>query len=221
MVEAFRLLEDNEQELGWRGMYNFTWAHGSNDLGSTGAALLAQHNPFDGPEDPQEFAARAEQRAAVFAQSVSRLSEALDRMEKARPNTQAKGKAFLAYLTSKTRAYAAHLEMIILLNQAFLVYARAFINHAEDEAALAPALDEAVRLLDAACRKSQDCARMAAEHVDHPSDLAILFLANVWNVNKAEEVLQLFRRVADYHHGRPYWKEQRTRADLGEQPVPL
>ena len=44
-----------------------------------------------------------------------------------------------------------------------------------------------------------------ARRIDHPSDLGILFLANVYNIQKADRLANLVRRVLNYHQGLPYW----------------
>jgi len=73
--------------------------------------------------------------------------------------------------------------------------------------ALADALRQVELIFLSAEEKAKDAARKAAEIVDHPSDLAILFLANTWSVNKIAEVNDVVRRVVNYHHGLPYWRE--------------
>ena len=60
-------------------------------------------------------------------------------------------------------------------------------------------------------------AHRAAEIVDHPSDLAVLFLANVWDVALPEQLLAIVRRPLKYHSGLPYRQEQpRPRDDAGQ-----
>ena len=46
-----------------------------------------------------------------------------------------------------------------------------------------------------------------AQFIDHPSDLAILFLANIFNIKKVDEIADVVRRVTNYHQGRPYWPD--------------
>ena len=75
------------------------------------------------------------------------------------------------------------------------------------EAGLAAALDGAERLFVAAQQKAREVARRFAEIVDHPCDLAILFLANVYTIRQLDPVVDLVRRVVSYHHGQPYWEE--------------
>ena len=207
MQAAFRVLENNEEHLAWRGMCNFSFDGGTGDLPRFGRTLLGQENPFDGPPDPEGMASDAREREELFACSVRLLEEALREMERARPLVSAKGESLLTYLISKTRAYIAHLQMTVLLDQGFAAYAQAFVEHTDDEPALARALDGAEQIFVAATRKARESAGRAAEIVDDPCDLGILFGANVWNVRKTDEMLQLIRRVVNYHHGRPYWEE--------------
>ena len=207
MEVAFELLEETEQHLGWRGSWNFHFSGGCSEL-NTGFAreLLRQENPFYGPPDPPAMLAEAQAREELFTRAVTLVGGALREMERAEALVSSKGEPLLRYLISKTRAYRAHLEMVVLLDQAFAAYARAFVDHAVDEPALARALDAAEQLFVAAGSKARETAERAAEFVDDPCDLGILFLANVWNVAKAEGVIGLIRRVVNYHHGRPYWE---------------
>ncbi|MCK5381967.1 MAG: hypothetical protein KAJ81_10870, partial [Candidatus Latescibacteria bacterium] len=209
MKAAFDLLEECEEWLGWRGGNNFSWAGGISDLTGLGDVLLKQENPFDGPPDGEGMVTRASDREALFATAVGLLEQALQMMAGALPLVGSKGESMLNYLISKTHTYRAHMEMLVLLDRAFAAYAQAFLDHADEEPALTMDLDAAEEIFVAAGIKARETAKRAAEIVDHPNDLAILFLVNVWSVSKVDEVIALVRRVVNYHHGGPYWKEDK------------
>ena len=209
MKAAFDLLEECEEWLGWRGGNNFSWAGGISDLTGLGDVLLKQENPFDGPPDGEGMVTRARDREALFATAVGLLEQALQMMAGALPLVGSKGESMLNYLISKTHTYRAHMEMLVLLDRAFGCYAQAFLDHADEEPALTMDLDAAEEIFVAAGIKARETAKRAAEIVDHPNDLAILFLVNVWSVSRVDEVIALVRRVVNYHHGGPYWKEDK------------
>ena len=135
------------------------------------------------------------------------MRRALAVLHGAQSQVSAKGEYELKYLISKTKAYIAHLEMIILIDQGLAAYCDAFTNNVKQEPGLGAALDGAEQLLTAAVEKARETTRQTAEIIDDPTDLGILFLANVWDVAKSDELLALVRRVVNFHHGRPYWKE--------------
>lgn len=232
MKKVFDILEENEEMLGWRGNMNFTWAGGPIDLTPILLIrgyehLLTQINPFDGPSDPAAMLAAfdscapdrgqsgssetvttlKEGKRAKFERAVGMLGRALQEMKLVQTEVSAKGKPLLEYLISKTGAYKSHLEMTVLIECAFAEYAQAFINNVGNEPMLAKALKQAESIFIAAEVKAREAASKVAEIIDHPSDLAILFLTNTWCVNKIAEVNDIVRRVVNYHCGLPYWKE--------------
>ena len=205
MKLAFDILEEDEERLGWRGNMNFTWGSGFLDLGRL-HGQLQPNNPYDGPVDPAAVLAVTQASGPKFEGSVWSLGRALAEMQKARAQVSAKGKGMLEYLMSKTRAYGAYMEFAVLVERGFEAYARAFMEHGDDEGALAEALEGAERIFLSAQAKAREATRGAAEIVDHPSDLAIVFELNRLCVNKIDDVADDVRRVVNYHRGLPYWK---------------
>ncbi|MFH0965395.1 MAG: alpha-glucuronidase family glycosyl hydrolase [Planctomycetota bacterium] len=202
---AFDILEDDDERLGWRGNMNFTWGSGFLDLGSL-HGTLQPNNPYDGPADPSAMLAKAQAGAPKFEMSALMLEKALAEMENAGPTVSAKGKPMLDYLVSKTRAYRAYMKMAALVERGFEAYARAFMDYGNDEPLLAQALEAAQRLFLAAQAKARETTERAAEIVDHPGDLAILFELNRLCLDKIDDVCDDVRRVVNYHRGLPYWK---------------
>ena len=207
MQKAFSLLEEMDEQTGWNGVGNFSFSGGCRELNRIAPILLDQENPFDGPPDAQSIVDEVKDREGQFTAANEILRQALAVLEGAQTLVSPKGAYELEYLISKTKAYIAHLEMVILIDQGLAAYCQAFIDHTKQEPALGGALRVAESHLVAAAEKARETTRQVAELIDDPTDLGILFLANVWDVGKSDELLDFVRRVVNFHHGRPYWKE--------------
>jgi glycyl-tRNA synthetase alpha subunit len=128
-------------------------------------------------------------------------------MRECRSSVPAKGRPYLDYLINKTEAFISHLEMTQFAADGIAAYADAFLQNPRDEAQRANALVAAEQLFVKAQQQARETARIFAQRVDHPSDLGILFLANVFNIQKADRIAELVHRVVCYHQGKPYWPE--------------
>ncbi len=229
MERAFEILEDSEELLAWQGLKNFHFLGGCTELYagfSTGLAgeVTEQDNPYDGPPDPAHLAKCARslyhgvdnripagryvpERIKYHQRSIQLLREALSEMEAAETTVSTKGRSYLAYLRNKTEAFIAHMEMVTLAAQGLAAYGDAFADHSGDEAALAQALTAAEQHYVKAQSKAREAATIFAGFIDHPSDLAILFLANIFNIQKVDKIADVVRRVTNYHQGQPYWAD--------------
>ncbi len=213
---AFSLLEDLEEWLGWRGNRNFGFSGGCAELNRIFAPQIVQQEiPYYGPPDPATMVSQANAQAGMYTPGIAMLERALAELRQAQSAVNAKGEYFLRYLVSKTEAYLSHLQMVLLLDQAFASYAQAFIDHATGEPALADALVEAEAIFVAAGNKARETTERAGEIVDDLSDLGILFLSNVWSVADSEKVIKVVRRVVAFHQGLPYWQEGAVRRRYG------
>ncbi len=229
MKRAFSLLEDSEELLGWQGSTNFAFLGGCSELFSGFSIGLAgevteQDNPYDGPPDPAHLAKCARslyhgvdnrvpagefvpERVQYYHRSIELLRKAVSELVAADPTVSLKGRPYLAYLRNKTEAFIAHLEMVAHSAQGLAAYGDAFADHSGDEAALAEPLTAAEQHFVTAQSKAREAATIFARFIDHPSDLAILFLANVFNIQKVDKIADVVRRVSNYHHGLPYWQD--------------
>ena len=207
MQKAFGLLEEMDEQTGWNGVGNFSFSGGCRELNRIAPILLEQDYPFDGPPDAQSIVDEVKDRERQFTAANELLRQALAVLEGARSLVSPKGEYELEYLISKTKAYIAHLEMVILVDQGLAAYCQAFIDHTKQEPALGRALRVAESHIVAAAEKARETTRQVAEIIDDPTDLGILFLANVWDIRGTDQLLDHFRRVVNFHHGRPYWKE--------------
>ncbi len=229
MTRAFSLFEESEELLAWQGLSNFCWLGGCTELYAglstgLGGDLPEQDNPYDGPPDAAHLAKCARSRyhgvdnrvpagefipdrIQYYRQSIALLTRALAEIVVAEATVTKKGRAYLAYLRNKTEAFIAHLEMVAHAAEGLVCYADAFVEHTGDEAALAHALGTAERHFVIAQSKAREAARIFSRWIDHPSDLAILFLANIFNIQKVDKIADVVRRVTNYHQGLPYWPE--------------
>ncbi len=224
MIEVFRILEDVEESRGWRSLASFAFQGGCYELEELAGEILAQDNPFDGPDNPELLAKRAQSRncdvdsrvpvgdfipgkSALNRNSIELLTQALSRMKACRSAVASKGRPYIDYLINKTEAFISHLEMIQFAADGIGAYADAFARHPRDEQRLAEELVAAEQLLVKARLQARETARIFAQKIDHPSDLGILFLANVYNIQKADRIAELVHRVVAYHQGKPYWPE--------------
>ena len=230
MQRAFNLLEESEELLGWQGLKNFHFLGGCTELYagfSTGLAgeVTEQDNPYDGPADPAHLAKCARslyhgvdnripagefvpKRIQYHHRSIELLKEALSEIIVAEVTVSAKGRSYLAYLRNKIEAFIAHMEMVAHAAEGLAAYGEAFAEHSGDEAALAQALVQAEQHFVKAQSKAREAATIFARFIDHPSDLAILFLANIFNIKKVDKIADVVRRVTNYHQGLPYWADQ-------------
>ena len=224
MERAFTLLEDSEQSLGWRSLKSFHFSGGCQELDALGGELLSEHNPYDGPANPESLSARAKSlylgilsripagefipgKIDLYRKSIALLGEGLAEMGAAQGTVSAKGRPHLEYLRNRTEAYILHLEMVVEVAEGIATYADAFIEHRGREDSLAAELARAEQHLVRAQEKARQSTRIYSRFIDHPSDLAILFLANTFNIQKVDRVADLVRRVANYHRGLPYWPD--------------
>ena len=224
MERAFTLLEDSEQSLGWRSLKSFHFSGGCQELDALGGELLSEDNPYDGPADPESLSARAKSlylsilsrtpagefipgKIDLYRKSIALLGQALAEMGASEGAVSGKGRPHLEYLRNRTEAYISHLEMVVEVAEGIATYADAFIEHRGREGPLAADLERAEQHLVRAQEKARQSARIFSRFIDHPSDLAILFLANTFNIQKVDRVADLVRRVANYHRGRPYWPD--------------
>ena len=226
ILRAFKLLEDSEELLGWQGLKNFHWLSGCTELyegfyGALAGEITAQDNPYDGPADPAHLAKCARslyhgvdnrvpagqyvpERIQYYHRSIELLGTALSELSKAQFSVSAKGQTYLRYLINKTEAFIAHMEMVAHAAEGLAKYGEAFAEH-NGELDLANALTAAESHFVKAQAKAREAATIFGRFIDHPSDLAILFLANIFNIQKADKLADTVRRVTNYHQGKPYW----------------
>ncbi|MEW5979320.1 MAG: hypothetical protein AB1898_26295 [Acidobacteriota bacterium] len=204
MLSAFTDLEQNEEYLGWRGQRNFQCCSPIPEV-VTAYRLYKQPNPFDGPSDWGEFIKQSHERIRYFAGSVELLTRALRSLEKAVPRVAPQGQEELNYLRNKTESYVLHLQTLILARRAYIAFEEAFqLRPNMERQQFVRNLDKSMDLFSEARTMGRRATEKFAELIDHPSDLGVLYRANLFLVTGMELVEQTMQNVVNFHHGRNY-----------------
>jgi hypothetical protein len=208
MVKAFETLEANEEYLGWTQKGNFGCCGPIAEV-AMAHNLYKQPNPFDGPKDPDRFIGRSRELIRYYGQAAENLQQALDLMKAAQPKVAPHGLEELHYLINKTESYRLHLQTMMTARQAYVEFGEAFQMwnaKAIDRAELVRRLDASMVLFDEARRMGRQTTEKFAEVIDHPSDMGVLYRANLFLVTGLELVEQTMQNIVNYHHGKEYTK---------------
>ena len=206
MLDAFRLLETNEEQMNWTGHQNFACCGPISEI-SVIRLYAEQPNPYDGPTF-EGWPGRLERSRTVilkFGRAMERLRAAESTLLRARANVSPQGSAELNYLINKTQAYVMHLEALTRINQAYLEFDAAFAarNAGRPEEFLRR-LDHSLEMFQQASRMARAMATKFAEIVDDPSDLGVLYRINIFMVHGFDIVEKFMRNIVNFHHGRYY-----------------
>ena len=206
MAKAFETLEANEEYLGWTQKGNFGCCGPIAEV-SMAHRLYQQPNPFDGPKDWSRFINDSRDRVRYFTQAAENLQQALNLMKDAQPKVAPHGQEELRYLMNKTESYRMHLQTMMTARQAYIEFDEAFrLWNARtiDRAELVRRLDASMTLFDQARRMGRQTTEKFAEVIDHPSDMGVLYRANLFLVTGLELVEQTMQNIVNYHHGKEY-----------------
>jgi hypothetical protein len=206
MVKAFETLETNEEFLGWRGKLNFFCCRVNPEV-AIAHDLYNQPNHFDGPEGWEQFISESHDKVWYYARAIEYLQQALNLMKDAQPKVAPHGQEELHYLMNKTESYRMHFQTLMTVRKAYIGFDEAFRLFKEgaiDRAELVHRLDACMLLFDEARRMGRETTEKFAEVIDHPSDMGVLYRANVFLVTGLELVEQTMQDIVNYHHGREY-----------------
>jgi hypothetical protein len=208
MVKAFETLEANEEYLGWTQKGNFGCCGVIAEV-AMAHNLYKQPNPFDGPKDWNGFIGSSHDLVRYYEQAAENLQQAADAMNAAAPKVAPHGQEELRYLMNKTESYRMHLETLITVRKAYIAFDEAFRMwdaKTIDRAELVRRLDASMALFSEARRMGRETTEKFAEVIDHPSDMGVLYRANLFLVTGLELVEQTMQDIVNYHHGREYTK---------------
>jgi hypothetical protein len=218
MLAAFEVLEQNEEAMGWRGA-NF-FCCGPIPEVETAHWLYTLPNPFDGPaalpaDQPGNPAAKWERfitgshdRIQMFNRNVELLTEALKYLNDAAPKVAPRGREDLKYLQIKTEAYVLHLQTLIALRQGYVGLDEAFHRRGTvPQEQFVRLLDQSLEAFTTGRKLGRRATEKFAEIIDYPSDLGVLYRANLFLVTGTELAEQTIRNIVNYHHGRDYVQE--------------
>lgn len=208
MVKAFETLEANEEYLGWTQKGNFGCCGVIAEV-AMAHNLYKQPNPFDGPKDWNGFISSSHNLVKYYERAAENLQQASDAMKAAAPKVAPHGQEELRYLMNKTESYRMHLETLITVRKAYVEFDEAFdLWNAQklDRAEFVRRLDASLALFDEARRMGRQTTEKFAEVIDHPSDMGVLYRANLFLVTGLELVEQTMQDIVNYHHGKEYTK---------------
>ncbi|MCX6625169.1 MAG: tetratricopeptide repeat protein, partial [Acidobacteria bacterium] len=206
MQDAFRLLEQNEEEMNWTGHANFACCGPIPEITAI-RRYSDQPNPYDGPTFEGWTATLERSRTVILllAKSIERLRAAESQLLRARANVSPQGAAELNYLINKTEAYALHLEALTRIRQAYLELDAAFAaRNAGRTAEFSRRLDESLRMFEQASRMARAMGTKFAEIIDDPSDLGVLYRINIFMVHGFDIAEKFIRNIVNFHHGKYY-----------------
>lgn len=206
MVKTFETLEANEKYLGWTQKGNFGCCGVIAEV-AMAHNLYQQPNPFDGPKGWDRFIGSSHDLIRYYGRAAEYLQQALDLMKAAQPKVAPHGQEELRYLMNKTESYRLHLETLITVRKAYIALDEAFRlwnSGKVDRAEFARRLDASLALFGEAKRRGRETTEKFAEVIDHPSDMGVLYRANLFLVTGLELVEQTMQNIVNYHHGKEY-----------------
>ena len=206
MRAAFNVLEENEEYLGWRGKGNFGCCGVISEVAMANR-LYRQPNPFDGPTDWEPFVKQSRERIEYFTHGAELLRKALGHLEAALPKVSPGAREELNYLRNKTESYALLLDALVKARKGYVAFEEAFRLYKAttiERGELVRRLDASMALFTEARKLGRRTTETFAVVVDHPSDLGVLYRANLFLVTGLELVEETMRNIVNYHHGREY-----------------
>ena len=204
MREAFRLLEQNEEYLGWTGKGNFGCCGVPGEV-SLARGLYKQPNPFDGPADWKRFVSGSRELVPFYEKSIENLKTVLSHLDKAAATVAPQGSQELRFLRNKTESYILLFTTWIAVRRAYVEFDEAFrLRKQLNRAEFVRRLDRSMERFTEARQLGRRTTEKFAEFVDHPSDMGVLYRANLFLVTGLELVEQTMRNIVNFHHGRHY-----------------
>jgi hypothetical protein len=223
MMNAFDILEKNEQLMGWGGRGNFGCCGPPKEL-TIAYELWQQPNYYDGPVMPdwQSFVSWAHNKMMYYHQSIPLLESALAEFRAAQADAAPQSKERLTYLSNRTEAYILHLQTLIAWEQAYIDLDAAFQMKPRGGN-----LDEFTRRLDASLQEftqARKDARATAdkwvERIDYPaSDLGVLYRFNTYILTGTELTEKLVQNIDNFYHGHDYLQPIDFGKVFAEQPL--
>ncbi|MCF7853891.1 MAG: hypothetical protein K9N51_03765 [Candidatus Pacebacteria bacterium] len=206
IVDAFMILEKNDEHLGGRGQKNLPWNMLPQHIG-----IMKSFRDFERPFDRAPFAVETvqafERSAEMFKVSIGYLSQALALLEGTGPDTHESGRRELAYIVSRTKGYRAHLQALVDITGLYRTYYEIFEEGPRNDLpgfrrTLGALVEDAARL-EARTRTS---ARFFAACVSHTTDLAVLWMISHKMVLGSQCLHGFLSNIQAFYDGREYWK---------------
>jgi hypothetical protein len=219
MEKAFAALEANEEFLGWTGAYNFPCCSPIDEV-VLAWQYARQPNHFDGPRDWYQFISDSHEQIRKFTRAAAYLGEALEALRAAGPQVAPHGREEFAYLLNKTESYRLLFQTLVALRQAYIAWDEAFRRRG---AVAYPAFVDQLEAALGRFAEARALGRRATEHfaaiIDHPSDMGVLYRANISLVIGLELTEQTMANVVHFHRGRGYTAPPQWSRIFHEYPV--
>ena len=205
VMEAFDLLEQNDEFLGGRGQSNMPWNMVPGQIWIM-HTFKDFNRPLDGVPFEKAFVDTCKARNTKYKPAIDNLAQALDLLETARETATASGRAELRYIIARTRGYRAHLQTLVGFGELYGRYHDLFTRPLDDldgfRASLGSLIEDA-RQLEALARESAD---FFADCVAHTTDLALLWMVSHKMVLGSQCLRRFLGNIQAFYNGHEYWK---------------
>jgi hypothetical protein len=205
VADAFRLLEENDEFLGGRGLGNMRWNMVPQQI-----LIMTTFRDFDRPFHAAPFSKKfvdaCEASNEKFRVAIETLARARDWLEAGRDAADPRGRAELDYILARTRGYRAHLRALVGFGELYASYYTMFEHLPGDldgfRATLSRVTADA-RALEERARQAADCF---AECVEHTTDLAMLWMVSHKMVLGSRCLRRFLGNIRAFYEAREYWQ---------------
>ena len=214
MVQAFEILEENEQFLGGRGGANMPW----NQMPPEIYAL----RPVPGEKRSFYWAPTSdyEGRKQKFRSSIGYLKKAAELFEQARGQSTKAGQLELRYLVHRNQGYIHHLETLAQIADVYAAWREALAKRRDGVQPTRERLAKSVALARHAEEEAAQSAHHFAECAEHPTDLGVLWMVSTKVVVGTRVIRQHLSNLLAFYEGKEYWNKVDWDLLFGTTPFP-
>ena len=219
LMEAFKVLEGNDEYLGGRGQGNMNWNMLPNQI-----AILQSFKDFNQPfyKAPfdEGFVQLCRERADKFKQALVYLDQGLELFAKASPLATDSGRKELHYLITRTKGYRTHLLSLIELAD---LYARYFdiFKLLDNLDVFKQAFSDLVEEAKDIEKRTHESAAYFADCVEHVTDLGVLWAISHKMGVGCRCLRQYLENILAFYEGREYWNKVDWDIMFGHCPFPV
>ena len=219
LMEAFKVLEGNDEYLGGRGQGNMPWNMIPYQI------LILQtfkdfNQPFYKAPFNEEFLQECQRRADKFKQALVDLDRGIELFEQASSLATDAGRKELHYLITRTKGYRTHLLSLIELSDLYARYFDVFKLLGNLEA-FKQAFSELVEEAKCIEQRTLEAAGHFADCVEHVSDLGVLWMISHKMGVGSRCLRQYLENILAFYEGREYWNKVDWDIMFGHCPFPV
>ncbi len=212
--KAYEILEDNEDFMGGRGAANMPWNHVPPEI-AVMRSFKDFNNPFHACPLGNDFVENSIMRAAIYEKAADNLIKAAEIFASALDECIKSGRTYCRYMQLRTKAYAAHLETLVLLSELYAKYINLFSSEN-----ISFKMMKLTEMAGEANKHANETAGLFAQCILHTTDLAPLWMINSSMVKGTEVLLQYLLNILAYYQGGEYWNPVGWDELFGECPYP-